>query len=470
MSRLVVILFLGLLGGGGWWAFGAMESTPPQIDTASSVAYVGAQHGQEVTVFDRGRGVESVSAWVEAGDARFEILSNSFKGGWMSGAAVKGPRQVQVTIVPSELKLPEGQATLVIEAADFSWRRNLAQARVPLVVDSRSPRVSTQTGLTYVRQRGTEAVVYEIDEPTVQHGVEVGPYFFGGFVHPYRPSQMIAFYALPHDVPKDARPTLIATDRAGNRTAVPLSVSVIQAVPSADRIQLSDGFMSRKVAELLGGEQTSALDGYLKLNREMRTDNDATIKKVCATSSEEPLWSGPFLQLPNSQVRASFAEARTYVYNGQEVDKQTHLGFDLASNAMSPVPAANDGVVVFSDDLGIYGKTVIIDHGLSLFSLYGHLSSIQSAKGQAVARGETVGLSGATGLAGGDHLHFSMMLGGVFIDPLEWFDAKWIRDHLSEKLGNGRKPGDAPSQSTGAEGSPAEVPADAAPSSDAAGR
>jgi murein DD-endopeptidase MepM/ murein hydrolase activator NlpD len=138
--------------------------------------------------------------------------------------------------------------------------------------------------------------------------------------------------------------------------------------------------------------------------------------------------------MPNTHVGARFAENRSYMFEGRVVDTQTHLGYDLASNAASPVPAANDGVVAFADNLGIYGQTVILDHGMGLFSLYGHLSEIGVETGKPISKGDPVGRSGQTGLAGGDHLHYSMMLAGVFVDPLEWFDEKWIREHLEAKL------------------------------------
>jgi murein DD-endopeptidase MepM/ murein hydrolase activator NlpD len=117
------------------------------------------------------------------------------------------------------------------------------------------------------------------------------------------------------------------------------------------------------------------------------------------------------------------------------VDHQVHLGYDLASVKNAPIPAANDGVVVMARYLGIYGNVIVIDHGYGLMSLYGHLSSIAVTEGQEVARGETIGNTGETGLAGGDHLHFTMMLQGLPVDPKEWWDAHWIRDRLASKLG-----------------------------------
>jgi murein DD-endopeptidase MepM/ murein hydrolase activator NlpD len=125
---------------------------------------------------------------------------------------------------------------------------------------------------------------------------------------------------------------------------------------------------------------------------------------------------------------------RTYVYKGKVIDRQVHLGLDLASTARAPVPAANAGVVKFADDLGIYGRTVLVDHGQGLFSLYSHLSSFSVAAGDAVGRGQVLASSGQTGMAGGDHLHFSILVGGEFVNPVEWLDGHWIADNIENKL------------------------------------
>ena len=130
---------------------------------------------------------------------------------------------------------------------------------------------------------------------------------------------------------------------------------------------------------------------------------------------------------------AAFGDRRTYTYDGKVVDQQVHLGVDLASTAQCPIPAANAGRVVFADPLGIHGFTVVLDHGLGLFSMYCHLSQIDVAMSQDVTRGQTLGLSGATGLAGGDHLHFAMLIHGAFVNPVEWWDDHWIRDNVELK-------------------------------------
>jgi murein DD-endopeptidase MepM/ murein hydrolase activator NlpD len=90
--------------------------------------------------------------------------------------------------------------------------------------------------------------------------------------------------------------------------------------------------------------------------------------------------------------------------------------------------------VAFTGDLGLYGNAVILDHGLGLFTLYGHLSSIDVKPGDSISARQIIGKTGETGFAGGDHLHFGVYLDGVPVLPVEWWDAKWINDNITPKL------------------------------------
>jgi murein DD-endopeptidase MepM/ murein hydrolase activator NlpD len=182
-------------------------------------------------------------------------------------------------------------------------------------------------------------------------------------------------------------------------------------------------------------QRGSLLDNYLAINGELRAANSQYLIDLAADSVQEFLWSRPFLQMPNSQVMSTFADRRTYLYEGRSVDQQDHLGYDLASTARATIPAANDGIVVLARFFGIYGNAVVIDHGFGLMSLYGHLSSIDVSEADVVERGQSLGRSGETGLAGGDHLHFTMLLRGLPVNPVEWWDGHWIRDRLETKLG-----------------------------------
>ena len=433
--RVLWILLLVLAGSIAGYMFTRFERDAPAISTRTDLVVLGKEHPHEFRVVDDGTGVERIHVWLEAGEQTIDLVDVSYPGNLFTGAALNIPRAVEIALRPEELGVSDGSVLLVAEARDFSWLGNVARVEIPLLIDTRAPRVSLLTGLTYARRGGTELVVYRIDEEAERDGVEVGDHFFRGYPHPQDPKRRVAFYALPPGTTAGDQPRLVAEDRAGNRTTAGLNVEVIERSFPDDQIELSQTFMASRVAELLGGEAPDdVLEAYLKINRDMRAENAQTIKELCTHSSSDRLWSGSFLQMPGSKVGARFAEHRTYSFEGRNVDEQVHLGYDLSSTSQSEIPAANDGVVVYAGALGIYGSTVVIDHGLGLFSLYGHLSEIAVEKGAPVARGESIGRTGQTGLAGGDHLHFSVLVDGTFVDPLEWFDAKWIEEHIDPKL------------------------------------
>jgi murein DD-endopeptidase MepM/ murein hydrolase activator NlpD len=176
------------------------------------------------------------------------------------------------------------------------------------------------------------------------------------------------------------------------------------------------------------------LAAFLQINGELRRTNADEIIAVARQTSASRLWEGPFVQLGNSQVEASFADHRTYIYKGKDVDNQVHLGFDLAVTAAVPVVAANSGTVRHANWLGIYGNCVIVDHGMGVASLYGHLSSIDVKPNDTVKKGQVLGRSGMTGLAGGDHLHFTVLVQGRPVNPVEWWDQHWVDDRVDRKL------------------------------------
>lgn len=136
------------------------------------------------------------------------------------------------------------------------------------------------------------------------------------------------------------------------------------------------------------------------------------------------------LRMPRAKTTGAYAEARDYFYSGRLIDHQTHLGTDLASVAQAPILAANPGKVLFAGYFGLYGGCVILDHGLGVQTLYGHMSNLSVQVGQSVTRGEEIGRSGNTGMSGGDHLHFEVLVGGVPVRPEDWMEEKWMATYI----------------------------------------
>jgi hypothetical protein len=284
-----------------------------------------------------------------------------------------------------------------------------------------------------------DVAVFRQSPETVRSGIEVDKYFFPAVTGYFAdPTIALAFFAIPQDLTADVRPRLIASDAAGNQRQVYLPCNIKPRHFAERPLAVDDDFLSRKVPEIEhdNGLPIAAdlLKGYLYINGDLRRQNEARVRELTATSVPEPLWDGAFRRQPNAAPLSSFADRRTYTYHGEVIDHQTHLGYDLASVKLSPAEAAQNGIVVYADNLGIYGNAVILDHGMGIFTLYGHLSSIAVQPGEHVKTGQTLGQTGETGLAGGDHLHFSVMLRGVHVDPVEWWDPHWLHDRVTTKL------------------------------------
>jgi len=348
-------------------------------------------------------------------------------------------------------ELQPGAARLVVAASrpSFLTLRTLSSgATKDVQVRLEPPRLAVMSTHHHVNHGGSEMVVYRVTPPDTRSGVRVGDIEYPGFAASGAvssvadPAMKVAFFALLPDQDLNTPIVVFAQDEAGNRSKLSFVDNVFEKPFRRSRIELDDRFLQRVVPEILEhqplpGVSAAGLDlmpAFLKINGDMRRINSDEIAKIAAETSPSRLWSGPFVQLGNSQVEASFADHRTYFYKGQEVDQQVHLGFDLAVTRSVAVVAANAGRILNASWLGIYGNCVIIDHGMGVASLYGHLSSFDVNVGDAVRRGQTIGRSGMTGLAGGDHLHFTMLVDGHAVNPVEWWDPHWIRDRVERKL------------------------------------
>jgi len=315
-------------------------------------------------------------------------------------------------------------------------------AEIKLPVRLAPPTLQIASTFHYINQGGCETVVYRVGEGTVRDGVRSGDWWFPGFPMPGGADKQarFAFFAIPYDTSDPSGVRLVAEDEVSNRAEASIVDKFTPRPMTTDTIQVNDAFMNKVVPEIMGqspevADQGDLLKNYLWINRELRKKNAATLKDLGKKSEPKFLWNQPFLPMPNAKITAAFAQRRTYVYNGKPIDQEDHLGFDMASVTHDAVPASNSGKVVLARFFGIYGNAVVLDHGYGLQSLYGHLSSISVKEGDVVQRGQELGRSGQTGLAGGDHLHFTMLLQGLAVTPVEWWDPHWIQDRAARKLG-----------------------------------
>jgi murein DD-endopeptidase MepM/ murein hydrolase activator NlpD len=422
-----------------------LEGNAPQVTHNVTTPFVGAPREVLLDIKERGSGLQTIQVFVSQNGRETLLEDVQFEGSMLwSGSGVKS-HHLSFTLDPRELSLKEGEAQLRIEVRDYSWRNwwhgNLTVEDLPLVVDTRAPQIEVLSRLHYVNQGGSGVVVYRLSETCPSHGIMVGDHFYPGFQAGGKDSKlMTAFFAVPYDQGPDTAVRATATDLAGNQTQMGFHCRIMGKSFRQDVINISADFIRDKMLPLLaaqgqgGGNGTDLEKVFLDVNRTMRQDNYKTLTQLGHQTVPERLWEGVFLRLPKAANRAQFADHRVYRFNGAEIDRQVHLGADLASLEQSPVPAANNGRVVFADQVGIYGNTVVLDHGLGLFSLYSHLSAIGVELGDQVKKGDIIGHTGSTGLAGGDHLHFGMMVHDTFVNPVEWWDDHWINDNILTKL------------------------------------
>jgi murein DD-endopeptidase MepM/ murein hydrolase activator NlpD len=354
--------------------------------------------------------------------------------------AVLGRRaEFPATLDIANLGLREGPATIEVRARDDFWRPLKFPEKVvaswPVTVDLTPPKIEVLASTGYYSPGGVSLVAFRVDG-AAKADVKVGDRAFPSFPtgDPARGAR-VALLALPYDY-NGAALAISAVDEAGNAATRGIPGELKPRRFPHDRIEIRDAFLQAKVPELLPQHPPGAplIDAFLVINRDQRKQAEAAKRALAAKTADKPLWEGPFIQPRNTKVFANFAETRTYVYQGREVDTQVHYGYDLASTKQSPVPAANKGTVVFAGPLSIYGNAVVIDHGLGLQTLYGHLSSIDVKPGDSVDKEQVLGRTGATGLAIGDHLHYEVLVNGISVTPLEWWDAKWIRDRVNKPL------------------------------------
>ncbi len=330
--------------------------------------------------------------------------------------------------------LHDGKARLIIETVSNDLRGRVDSIESEVQIVTQPPRISADGAQHYINQGGSELVVFTPSGYVTESGVRVGKYTFRSFPHPSQTNQRFSLFAYPWDLPADTVPVVYARNPAGAEVTARFWYKVFPKKFRSRDLPIDDAFLDKVVNQIDPGGSGDLLARFLKINGEMRRKNNQTLADLRLKTADRFLWSGPFLPLTNAAVESSFADKRSYIYKGKKVDEQVHLGFDLAVTLHVSVPAANDGRVVWADNLGIYGNCVVVDHGYGLQSIYGHLSEIAVKPGDMVKKSQSLGKSGSTGLAGGDHLHFSMQVDGVQVNPIEWWDEHWIKDRILSKV------------------------------------
>jgi murein DD-endopeptidase MepM/ murein hydrolase activator NlpD len=431
----IIVALIILIGGLGFWFFNSWgELEKPGIQIDQDITAIGRSKTFNITFMDRKSGLRN-SAVSIVQDSQTQVLSSL-----NYADSVTRESNVSITIDPLAMKLHEGPATLNISAIDNSLWKNETTLTIQVSIDFVPPQIFLLTSTNNINPGGTCVILYRTSKPVAVSGVKVENNFSQGYATLISGKPcLISYFSIPTDARHGGTTIkVIARDQAGNESSVALPTLIRKKKFRSDKMTLSENFLQQKMPEFQSHNPAlqgkTAIDTFMYVNTKLREENDAAIREICKTSNPRQLWEGTFLRMRDAAPMALFGDKRKYQYQGKVVGESVHMGVDLASTANAQVEAANNGIIAYAGYLGIYGNFVMIDHGFGFFTIYGHLNSIDVKKGQEVKKGDVIAHTGSTGLAGGDHLHFGMLVGGQFVNPQEWWDAHWIADNVTKKM------------------------------------
>ncbi len=406
------------------------DTDGPQILLTPDAGPVSANRVLELTVEDPGSGLKNLGVTLSQQGQSLPVLARTYERGTLIQNETFSLPKTEIKDGPIEIRVTTTDRSVFPFGAG-----NTSERSFTFNFDSKAPVISVLSTTHNLNRGGAGLIVYTLSEEAVKTGMTVGDWFFPGFKQ--KSGTYACLFAFPYNMATDEfTPKLMAVDQAGNQREAGFYYHANNRNYRNRKINVGEGFLEAKAPEFedLAPQARTALEAFLEVNQQVRKQNRQKLHDFARQTSPTPLWEGAFVRQSQAATLAQFADDRSYYYQGKKVDQQTHLGIDLASVAQAPVEAANTGTVVFADYLGIYGQCVILDHGLGLQTLYGHLSRISVQAGDLVKKGQIVGNTGASGMAGGDHLHYGVILSGLPINPLEWWDGTWIKNNISGKL------------------------------------
>ncbi len=436
----VVLFLFALVIGGALYLYNSVmfEREAPEISLENTSGFWNLKQPLKITINDLS-GLKAYRVVLQAKDKEETLLSEQFLVPKESAVLeVKPPR--------SAYALKDENIKIIVEATDASkWNffsGNSTRKEYSFTVDKKRPQVATISHSYKISKGGSALVIFKAKDANLKSLVietnfnkEFKPQPF------YKDGYYISLIAWPV-TQENFKATIVAKDLAGNVTKSYIPLYLKNRNYKVSKIRITDKFLKGKIAELAEEfEETQGVQDPIEqfkiINEDVRAKNEALIHDITSKTSDEILKSFKIRKmypLKNAKVVASFGDHRKYSYDGEYISESYHLGLDLASNAMAKIKPQNGGEVVYADYNGLYGNMPIIDHGLGLYTLYGHCSSVKVSSGEHVNAKTTIANTGKSGYAMGDHLHFGVLVQGIEVRPQEWMDKKWIKLNITDVI------------------------------------
>lgn len=431
-----IIILLAILAGVGYiYTAPEFERVAPVVNNQEHI-YWNRTDPLKINLSDN-RALQHFELILNDGDKSIMVGQGNFADVVKSQTLlVKYPKSKTLNPKAKNLEL----TVIVTDSSMWNFfQGNSVSKKIHISVDYKRPNINILSNSYSITQGGSALVVFQVNDDNLDEVyVEAAEQKFK--VQPYkREGYYAALVAWPFQN-KNFSAKIVATDFAKNKRVTDIPFYLKNHRYKVSWIKARDKFINGKITDLSSSDPEYAqidnkLDKLRAVNETMRLKNEELIHGLSKQVSSEILdsWKiNKFYPLKNGAKVASYGDERHYYYQNKnnEVSHSYHVGYDMASTKMAAIKSSNAGTVIYADDNGIYGNMPMIDHGLGLYSLYGHCSQILVKEGDEVKAGETIAKTGVSGLALGDHLHFGLVVQGIEVRPVEWFDKSWIRKNI----------------------------------------
>ncbi len=444
MGKIFLILLIAGFGYGYYYLDSNLmiERDKPTIKIAQKL-YWNLKDSLEVEIEDEG-GIRFIKASIfEENGKETTLTQEIFR---------ESKKTFNLKIVPPKVGFfpRSGKARLQIEVVDNSlWnllQGNRAISKTLIYIDTVKPQIKPLVNSYSVTKGGVGFVIFGVKDKRLKklyietnYGKKFYPVKF------YKKGYFASLVAWPIDK-KEFKATIVAIDKANNTTRERVRFYIKNRKYRESTITLNSKFLAGKIKDLAmqykkDFEVHNEIQNFAFVNEELRETDEKRIHKKSLKRGElfiKEFNIKSFYPLKNGAAVASFGDHRYYKFNNKIISESYHLGLDLASIKNADIKTSNDGTVVYAGKSGIYGKSLIINHGLGVHSLYSHCNEFLVELDEKVKAGQVIAKSGKTGLALGDHLHFGILVQGIEVRPAEWMDKAWIRKNITSII-NGAK-------------------------------
>lgn len=443
-SSLGVLFVFALIIAGGLYLYNSVlfERDAPSI-TLESNGYWNLKKPLNLNIEDAS-GIKSYKVVLQSSSGEKVLYSEQ-------PLVLNNSINIEVNPPRSAYAMKDKVVKIIVEAIDASkWNflsGNSSIKEFELTIDKRRPELVTIAHSYKINKGGSAVVIFKVNDENLKDFYIQTNYDKKFIAQPfYKDGYYITLLAWPVNN-DNFKATIIASDYAQNISKSYIPLYLKEKNYKISRIKINDKFLNGKIAELAEEfVETQGVENPLEqfkiINEDVRAKNEKLIREITSKVPNEMISKfkiNKMHPLKNAQVVATFGDHRKYLYKGEYISESYHLGLDLASNAMAEIIPQNGGDIVYSDYNGLYGNMPIIYHGLGLYTLYGHCSSVNISSGDFLNAKKAIARTGKSGYAMGDHLHFGVLVQGIEVRPAEWMDKTWIKLNITDVINSAKK-------------------------------